>query len=84
MIKDTANRTHLTKLLRFTSSSGKLADPAEYTKKIEDEQEHTFYTAGGSADEVKASPFVERLLQKGHEVLFLTEAVEEHAISTLP
>ena len=40
--------------------------------------------ADGSADKVKASPFVERLLQKGHKVLSLTEAGDEHAISALP
>merc|ERR1712096_381477 len=30
------------------------------------------------------SPFVERLIKKGYEVLFLTEAVDEYAISALP
>merc|ERR1712112_237977 len=35
-------------------------------------------------DEVKNSPFVERLLKKGYEVLYLTEAVDEYAISALP
>merc|ERR1719203_2642834 len=35
-------------------------------------------------EEVKNSPFVERLLKKGYEVLFLTEAVDEYAISALP
>merc|ERR1712223_974142 len=34
--------------------------------------------------EVKESPFVERLLKKGFEVLYLTEAVDEYAISALP
>merc|ERR1712111_240631 len=34
--------------------------------------------------EVKTSPFVERLLKKGYEVIYLTEAVDEYAISALP
>jgi len=34
-------------------------------------------------DEVKQSPFVERLLKRGYEVLFLTEPVDEYAISSL-
>jgi len=84
VIEDTANRTRLAKLLRFTSSSGKLASLAEYVERMKDKQEHIFYMAGGSADEVKGSPFVERLLKKGYEVLFLTEAVDEYAISALP
>merc|ERR1719309_801707 len=35
-------------------------------------------------DEVEKSPFVERLLKKGYEILYLTEAVDEYAISALP
>ena len=34
--------------------------------------------------QVKESPFVERLLKKGFEVLYLTEAVDEYAIGALP
>ena len=40
--------------------------------------------AGTSKEEVENSPFVERLLKKGFEVLYLTEAVDEYAISALP
>ena len=39
---------------------------------------------GSSEKEVQESPFVERLLKKGFEVLYLTEAVDEYAISALP
>merc|ERR1719342_1045049 len=49
-----------------------------------DKQESIFYMAGGSTEEVSKSPFVERLLKKGYEVLYLTEAVDEYAISSLP
>merc|ERR1712045_430340 len=34
--------------------------------------------------ECQESPFVERLLKKGYEVLYLTEAVDEYAVSALP
>merc|ERR1719244_2436514 len=47
-------------------------------------QEHIFYMAGSSLKEVKASPFVERLLKKGYEVLYLTEAIDEYAIYAVP
>jgi len=84
VIEDTANRTRLAKLLRFTSSNGKLVSLAEYVEGMKDKQETIFYIAGGSKEEVENSPFVERLLKKGYEVLFLTEAVDEYAISALP
>merc|ERR1712002_1453363 len=84
VIEDTANRTRLAKLLRFASSNGKLSSLSEYVERMKDKQENIFYCAGGSLDEVKGSPFVERLLKKGYEVLYLTEAVDEYAISALP
>merc|ERR1711981_518074 len=84
VIEDTANRTRLAKLLRFTSSSGKITSLAEYVERMKDKQESIYYAAGGSKEEVMNTPFVERLLKKGYEVLFLTEAVDEYAISALP
>merc|ERR1712083_1150894 len=72
------------KLLRFTSSNGKMTSLAEYVERMKDKQESIYYVAGGSMEEVKQSPFVERLLAKGYEVLLLTEAVDEYAISALP
>merc|ERR1712200_180545 len=52
--------------------------------RMKEKQENIFYMAGGSKEEVEKSPFVERLLKKRIEVLYLTEAVDEHAISALP
>lgn len=34
--------------------------------------------------EAEASPFVERLLRKGYEVLYLVEPVDEYAMQSLP
>merc|ERR1711874_761554 len=85
VIEDTANRTRLAKLLRFVSSStGGLTSLAEYVERMGDKQESIFYMAGASKEEAEKSPFVERLLKKGYEVLYLTGAVDEYAISALP
>jgi len=51
---------------------------------MKEKQEHIYYIAGTSFDEVSSSPFVERLLKKGFEVLYLTDAVDEYTISALP
>lgn len=86
IIEDPANRSRLAKLLRFGSS----ADPkemttlAEYVSRMKPKQEHIYYMAGSSRTEVESSPFVERLLKKGYEVLFLVEAVDEYTIAALP
>merc|ERR1711944_68448 len=83
-IEDAANRTRLAKLLRFLSSAGPLTSLSSYVERMKEKQEHIFYMAGANIEEVKSSPFVERLLKKGYEVLYLTEAVDEYAISALP
>merc|ERR1712018_667571 len=84
IIDDAANRSRLAKLLRFKSSSGEMTSLQAYVERMKDKQDQIYYIAGSSEKEVQESPFVERLLKKGFEVLFLTEAVDEYAISALP
>merc|ERR1719470_419177 len=84
VIDDTANRTRLARILRFTSTNGELSSLTEYVERMKDKQESIFYMAGGSREKVEKSPFVERLLKKGYEVLYLTEGVDEYAVSVLP
>ena len=84
IIDDAANRTRLSKLLRFKSSNGEMTSLMAYVERMKDKQDQIFYIAGASEKEVQESPFVERLLKKGYEVLYLTEAVDEYAISALP
>mgnify|MGYP001445995960 FL=1 len=74
----------MAKLLRFQSSSGDWVSLASYVERMKEKQDQIYYIAGSSDQEVKESPFVERLLKKGYEVLYLTEAVDEYAISALP
>lgn len=84
IIEDTSNRTRLAKLLRFHSSHVKgLVSLSDYVSRMKDRQDHIYYIAGASLDEVKRSPFVERLQKKGYEVLYLTEPVDEYSISSL-
>jgi len=85
VIEDTSNRTRLSKLLRFASSSSEgTTSLAEYVERMKEKQEHIYYIAGASKAEVTSSPFVERLQKKGFEVLYLTEAIDEYSISALP
>ncbi|XP_050304833.1 endoplasmin [Anthonomus grandis grandis] len=85
IIEDPANRTRLAKLLMFLSSnSDKQTSLADYVSRMKPKQDKIFYIAGSSKEEVQKSPFVERLLRKGYEVLYLTEAVDEYAISAIP
>lgn len=86
VMEDHSNRTRLAKLLRFRTShdESKQTSLADYIGRMKDKQEHIYYMAGGSMDEVKNSPFVERLLAKGYEVLYMVEPVDEYCIQSLP
>lgn len=86
VMEDHSNRTRLAKLLRFFSSNSdnELTSLAEYVERMKEKQEHIYFIAGSSRTEVEKSPFVERLLKKGFEVLYLIEAVDEYCIQSLP
>jgi len=86
VMEDHSNRTRLAKLLRFRSSNDKekMTSLADYVSRMKDKQETIFFMAGSSLEEVQKSPFVERLLKKGYEVLYLIEPVDEYCIQSLP
>jgi len=86
VIEDHANRTRLAKLLRFISSHDEENPTSleDYLERMKDGQEKIFFCAGNGLDDVKASPFTERLIKKGYEVIYLTEPVDEYTIQALP
>lgn len=51
---------------------------------MKEKQEHVYYIAGSSLEEVRRSPFVERLIKKGFEILYLTEPIDEYSIQSIP
>nr|CAG4645364.1 EOG090X01EZ [Lynceus sp. MCZ IZ 141354] len=85
VIDDSANRSRLAKLLQFRSSAQKgQVSLGQYVERMKEKQDSIFYIAGASLEEVEKSPFVERLIKKGYEVLYLVEAIDEYCISALP
>uniref|UniRef100_A0A6I8QHA4 Endoplasmin n=1 Tax=Xenopus tropicalis TaxID=8364 RepID=A0A6I8QHA4_XENTR len=86
VIEDHSNRTRLAKLLRFQSSNNKSETTSleQYVERMKEKQDKIYFIAGASRKEVESSPFVERLLKKGYEVLFLIEPVDEYCIQALP
>jgi heat shock protein 90kDa beta len=51
---------------------------------MQPKQEWIYYIAAASRHEAEKSPFIERLVARGYEVVFLTEAVDEYCIGALP
>nr|QOC60279.1 heat shock protein 90a [Nilaparvata lugens] len=85
VIEDPSNRSRLSKLLRFQTSHGeKLVTLSDYISRMKPKQDIIYYIAGASRQEVEKSPFVERLLKKKYEVLYLVEAIDEYTLNALP
>uniref|UniRef100_A0A4W5PHY6 Endoplasmin n=1 Tax=Hucho hucho TaxID=62062 RepID=A0A4W5PHY6_9TELE len=86
VIEDHSNRTRLAKLLRFQTSNSDtvLASLEQYVERMKDKQDKIYFMAGTSRREAESSPFVESLLKKGYEVIYLTEPVDEYCVQALP
>uniref|UniRef100_A0A8D0CWF6 Endoplasmin n=1 Tax=Sander lucioperca TaxID=283035 RepID=A0A8D0CWF6_SANLU len=86
VIEDHSNRTRLAKLLRFQTSNSEttVASLEQYVERMKEKQDKIYFMAGTSRKEAESSPFVERLLKKGYEVIYLTEPVDEYCIQALP
>ncbi|KAJ8411412.1 hypothetical protein AAFF_G00174180 [Aldrovandia affinis] len=86
VIEDHSNRTRLAKLLRFQTSNSDtvLASLEQYVERMKEKQDKIFFMAGTSRKEAESSPFVETLLKKGYEVIYLTEPVDEYCVQALP
>merc|ERR1719233_1061580 len=80
VIEDTKNRKKLMQLLRFksTRSPDKPISLQSYVDNMPDKQKNIYYISAGSMEEAKSSPFMERVLAKGFEVLYFVDNLDEY------
>lgn len=79
-----ANKEMLQDLLMFVSSvEEKLVTLDEYISRMPEGQKHIYYAAGDSIERIKRMPQAERILDKGYELLYFTDDVDEFAIRVL-
>ncbi|WP_018932865.1 molecular chaperone HtpG [Gracilibacillus lacisalsi] len=79
-----ANKDKLKDLLLFYSSSEqKLVTLKEYVERMPDDQEHIYYATGESHDRIEKLPQTEMVKDKGYEILYFTDEVDEFAIKML-
>jgi molecular chaperone HtpG len=79
--QDAANRPALLPLLRFASTHESGNEPtvslAQYVERMKPGQDRIYYIIGESVAAARASPYIERLTQRGLEVLLLSERIDE-------
>lgn len=78
-------RAKLAPLLRFetSKSEGKSISLDEYVDRKKENQKHIYYLTGQSKDEVKRSPFMERMAVKDVEVLHSLDPIDEQMLKAL-
>lgn len=78
------NKDTLKDLLMFWSSNEeKLTTLEEYVSRMREDQKYIYYASGESIARIKNLPQTEMVLDKGYEILYLTENVDEFAIKML-
>ncbi|KAF9190435.1 TNF receptor-associated protein 1, mitochondrial [Haplosporangium sp. Z 767] len=81
-----ATRPNVAKLLRYESSAGATGDVIslkEYVDRMKEGQENIYYTCVPKRKFAEESPYFEEFKQKGIEVLFLYDTVDEFVVNNL-
>lgn len=79
-----SNKDVLQDLLMFYSSKEKkMVTLDEYISRMTAEQKYIYYAAGESIERIEKLPQTELLLDKGYEILYFTDDVDEFAIRML-
>ena len=78
------NKDVLIDLLMFKSSyEDKYTTLKEYVSRMKEDQKEIFYAVGESVEKIKEMPQIERVLDKGYEVLYFLDNVDEFMASIL-
>lgn len=78
------NKEALQDLLMFYSSSEKkLVTLDEYVERMKPDQKYIYYAAGENTEKTDKLPQTELLKDKGYEILYLTDDVDEFALQVM-
>lgn len=80
-----ASKDTLEDLLMFPSSfeNGKMTTLAEYVDRMKEGQDCIYYACGESKARIEMLPVFEKVKDKGYEVLYFTQDVDEFAIKVM-
>lgn len=78
------NKDNLKDLLMFHSSTeNKLVTLDEYVDRMKEGQDKIYYACGETVDKIELLPQVEAVKEKGYEILYLTENIDEFVVQVL-
>merc|ERR1719427_1080601 len=83
--EDSQNRKKLAGFLRYYSSQSteEVTSLADYVTRMKENQQDIYYITGESKEQVQNSVFVERVVKRGFEVLYMTEPIDEYCVQQL-
>jgi len=78
------DKEKLQDLIMFNSSNTKdLITLDEYVSNMKEEQEYIYYASGETIEKIDNLPQIEQVKDKGYEILYLTDYVDEFTLNTL-
>ncbi len=70
-------------MMFYSSKEEKLITLDEYVSKMADDQKYIYYVCGETIDRVSKLPQTERVKDRGYEILYCTDEVDEFALQML-
>ncbi|MFT9848465.1 molecular chaperone HtpG [Aneurinibacillus sp. REN35] len=70
-------------LLFYSSKEKKLVTLDEYVSRMPEEQKYIYYASGETYERIEKLPQTELLTEKGYEILYFTEDIDEFAIKMI-
>ncbi|MCM3771241.1 MULTISPECIES: molecular chaperone HtpG [Priestia] len=70
-------------LLFYSSTEKKLVTLDEYVSRMPEDQKYIYYASGESYDRIEKLPQAELVADRGYEILYFTEDIDEFAIKML-
>lgn len=70
-------------LLFYSSKEKKLVTLDEYVSRMPEDQKYIYYAAGQSIDRIEKLPQTEMVADKGYEILYFTDDIDEFAIKMI-
>lgn len=78
-----ANKENLQDLLMFKSSFGGYVTLEEYVSRMKEEQKYIYFASGSSIARIEALPQTEMVRDKGYEILYFTDHVDEFTMQMM-